>query len=240
MSAPDVLQSPWIVIPTYNERDNIAKLLSRLLSLPIPNLTVLVVDDNSPDGTADAVRSVQANHPNVHLENRAGKSGLGRAYIHGFRLALHHGASAVVQMDADFSHDPNDVPRLLQALEKADLVLGSRYSQGISVVNWPLRRLLISLAGNRYASLVTGMPFKDATGGFKAWRADTLRDIDFNRVQADGYGFQIVMTYRAWKQKHRIIEVPIIFTERREGKSKMSKHIIWEALWRVWKLRFGG
>lgn len=230
----------WIVIPTYNERQNIADMIPALFGLHIPDMHVLIVDDSSPDRTADVVREFQKNYPALHLEIRPKKSGLGRAYIHGFTYALNHGAKYVIQMDADFSHSPDDVPKLLKALDQYDLVLGSRYSQGISVINWPLRRLLLSLAANLYVRLITGMPFKDATGGFKAWRTATLQAIDLESVKADGYGFQIIMTHRAWKKKMRITEVPIIFTERREGQSKMSNAIILEALWLVWRLRFIG
>src|SRR3990167_5434691 len=201
-----------------------------LFELKIDNLAVLIVDDSSPDGTADIVRNLQQEFPRVQLLVRENKQGLGPAYIAGFTYALEHGADAIVQMDADFSHDPADVPRLFHALVDADLVIGSRYSHGISVINWALRRLLISVFGNVYASLVTGMPFKDVTGGLKAWRAQTLRAIDLNKVEANGYGFQIAMNYHTWKLKKKIIEIPIIFTERREGQSKMSNAIIREAL----------
>ena len=234
------MQNPWIVIPTYNEKDNIEQMIEALFGLDIPNLTVLIMDDNSPDGTAEIVRQLQSTHKGLELVVREKKAGLGRAYIHGFQHALEHGADALVQMDADFSHDPNDVPQLLTALEEHDVALGSRYANGISVVNWPLKRLLISMGGNFYASVVTGLPFKDATGGFKAWRADTLRAIDLATVDADGYGFQIITTFRAWKKRKRITEVPIVFTERREGSSKMSWHIVWEAIWLVWRLRLLG
>ena len=234
------MKSPYIVIPTYNEKGNIEHMVRALFELKIDNLAVLIVDDSSPDGTADIVRNLQQEFPRVQLLVRENKQGLGPAYIAGFTYALEHGADAIVQMDADFSHDPNDVPRLLHALQDADLVIGSRYSHGISVINWPLRRLLISVFGNVYTSVVTGMPFKDATGGFKAWRAQTLRDIDMPTVHADGYGFQIAMNHRAWKQNKRIKEIPIIFTERRDGQSKMSKAIVREALWLVWKLRLFG
>jgi len=234
------LVKPYIVIPTYNERLNIQLLIEQLFQLNIPNLSVLVVDDNSPDGTADVVRSLQPRFPSLQLLVRQEKHGLGPAYLHGFQQALTQGADSIVQMDADFSHDPADVPRLLKKLGEFDLVLGSRYSQGISVINWPLRRLLISIAGNIYTAIITGMPFKDATGGFKAWRATTLTALNLPTIKADGYGFQIVMTYRAWKRGLRITEVPIIFTERRDGQSKMSKAIIREALLLVWKLRFFG
>lgn len=231
------LSQPWVVIPTYNEKNNVAALVSALFSAGVPNLHILIVDDNSPDGTAAAVRALQAGNPRLYLVVREKKAGLGQAYIHGFRQALEQGATAVVQMDADFSHDPHDVPRLLAALSDADLVIGSRYSHGISIINWPLRRLLISIAGNSYARLITGLPFKDVTGGFKAWRAATLRAIDIASVKANGYSFQIITTFRTWKSGYTITELPITFTERREGQSKMNNSIIKEAIWVVWRLR---
>jgi dolichol-phosphate mannosyltransferase len=234
------MKSPWVVIPTYNEKGNVEQLIKALFSLSIENMKVLIVDDNSPDGTSSIVDQLSSTYPSLHLLVRKEKQGLGPAYIDGFSYALQHGADAIVQMDADFSHDPNDIPRLLHALQTVDLAIGSRYSHGISVINWPISRLLISVIGNIYVNTVTGMPFKDATGGFKAWRAETLRDIDMEHVHADGYGFQIAMNHRAWKRKKDIVEVPIIFTERREGKSKMSKAIIREALLLVWKLRLFG
>lgn len=234
------MKSPWVVIPTYNEKGNIERMIRALFALPTENISVLIVDDNSPDGTADIVRALQQQFPRLQLLVREKKQGLGPAYIAGFTYALEHGADAIIQMDADFSHDPHDVPRLLHALQDADLVIGSRYSHGISVINWPLRRLLISVFGNVYTSLITGMPYKDATGGFKAWRAETLRDIDMSSVYADGYGFQIAMNHRAWKQGKHIQEIPIIFTERRDGQSKMSRAIVREALLLVWKLRLFG
>ena len=235
------MNSPWIVVPTYNEQANVERLIASLFALKIPGSQVLIVDDNSPDGTAELVKKMQPQYPGLDLLIRQEKKGLGPAYVHGFQYALDHGADAVVQMDADFSHDPNDVPRLLTQLDRADLVLGSRYSHGISVINWPLRRLLVSLGGNIYTSLITGMPFKDATGGFKAWRASTLDALGLETIEADGYGFQIAMTHRAWKKGFKIVELPIVFTERRDGQSKMSKTIIKEALLLVWKLRlFGG
>lgn len=234
------MENPWVVIPTYNEKDNIERMIKALYATQIPNLTVLIMDDNSPDGTAGIVRDLQKDYSSLQLVVREKKAGLGRAYVHGFQYALEHGATAIVQMDADFSHDPNDVPKLVAKLDDNDLVIGSRYKGGISVVNWPLKRLILSMAGNMYASIVTGLPFKDATGGFKAWRATTLKAIDIATVAADGYGFQVITTFRTWKKKLRIVEVPIIFTERREGQSKMSKNIIWEAIWLMWRLRFSG
>lgn len=231
------MKSPWVVIPTYNEKANIERMIRTLFALHIDNLIVLIVDDNSPDGTASIVRILQQEFPNLQLSVREKKGGIGPAYIHGFTLALSKGADAIVQMDADFSHDPQDVPRLLHELQDADLVIGSRYSHGISVINWPLRRLLISVFGNVYARVITGMPYKDVTGGFKAWRVQALRSINLTSVHADGYGFQIVMNHRAWKKRLRMKEIPIIFTERREGQSKMTKAIVREALLLVWKLR---
>lgn len=231
------MKSPWVVIPTYNEKGNIDQMIHDLFTQNIPNLSVLIVDDNSPDGTQDVVRELQKKYPSLHLLGRENKQGLGAAYVAGFGFALDHGADAIVQMDADFSHDPKDVTRLLHGLQEADLIIGSRYSHGISVINWPLRRLLISVFGNVYASMVTGMPYKDVTGGFKAWRAETLKALTLSTVRADGYGFQVEMNYRTWKMGKNIKEVPIIFTERREGQSKMSKSIIWEAFFLVWKLR---
>lgn len=232
------MEQPWVVIPTYNEKDNIEQLIRVLFELSVPNFHVLIVDDSSPDGTGDIVERLKEVFPFLHHLRREGKEGLGRAYIAGFQYALDHGASSIIQMDADFSHDPKDIPKLLAALSGHDMVIGSRYCKGISVINWPLKRLLVSIGGNVYASLVTGMPFKDVTGGFKAWRASTLSAIDLSSIGADGYGFQIEMNYRAWKRGTRITEVPIIFTERREGHSKMSNQIVWEALWIVWRLRF--
>lgn len=234
------MEHPWIVIPTYNEKLNIERMIRALFALDIPGLSVLIVDDSSPDGTGDVVRRLTQEFLGLKLKVREKKSGLGRAYIDGFQTALSQGATAVVQMDADFSHDPSDVPRLLSALARCDVALGSRYSQGISVINWPLKRLLLSIGGNKYASLISGMPYKDLTGGFKAWRAEALRTIDLPTVSVDGYGFQIITTYRAWKKQFRFEEVPIIFTERREGQSKMSKSIVLEAIWLVWRLRLFG
>ena len=234
-----VNNSPWIVIPTYNEQENISRMIKRIFSLSMPNINLLIVDDSSPDGTHTTVTKFKELYPKLHLIIRQQKDGLGQAYQTGFAHALKQGASSIVQMDADFSHDPNDIPKLLTALEDHDLILGSRYCNGISVVNWPLKRLLISMAGNIYAGAITGLPYKDSTGGYRAWRKSALEKIDFSTINADGYGFQIATIYRAWRQKMSIKEVPIIFTERHIGQSKMTYSIIWEAIWLVWRLRLG-
>ncbi len=228
-----------VVVPTYNEAENIRDLLKAVLE-KAPKVEVLVVDDHSPDGTADIVREVQQTEPRVHLLERPGKQGLGTAYVAGFKYALAHGYDAVMEMDADFSHDPADIPRFLEALKEADVVLGSRYLNGVSVVNWPLRRLMLSYTANRYAALVTGVPLRDLTGGFKAIRREVLEAVGLDNLESDGYAFQIELTVRAWYLGFKIVEIPIVFWERRKGASKMSKRIIWEAAWRVWKFRIEG
>ncbi|MDP3997138.1 MAG: polyprenol monophosphomannose synthase [bacterium] len=234
------MNNPWVVIPTYNEKMNIEQMIKSLFALNVPNISVLIIDDNSPDRTADIVRRLQTNFPKLQLVVRPKKSGLGRAYIHGFQYAVAKGADSVVQMDADFSHNPHDVPRLLQHLESSDVVIGSRYVNGISIVNWPLRRLLLSIGGNAYAGFITGLPFKDSTGGFRAWRSSALQTIDLPTIRADGYGFQVITIFRSWRRHLRIKEIPIVFTERRAGKSKMSGKIVREAMAIVWKLRLTG
>lgn len=240
LGSPADALSLWVVIPTYNEKLNIVRLIKSIFSLPLPELNLLIVDDNSPDGTGQSVSQLQSKYPRLSLLSRPIKNGLGRAYVDGFTYAIRHGASIIVQLDADFSHNPADIPRLIKSLNDHDVIVGSRYSHGISVINWPLRRLLLSTSANIYASIVTGMPFKDCTGGFRAWRVDTLKVINFSDINVDGYGFQIIMLYRAWRHRRRIMEIPIIFTERREGQSKMSKSIIAEAMILVWKLRLFG
>ena len=226
-----------IVVPTYNERENIQPLLDQLLALPF-GLEVLVVDDNSPDGTGDLVASRVALDPRVHLLRRAGKMGLGSAYVAGFRYALEHGAEYVFEMDADFSHDPQAIGDFLEAAKDADLVLGSRYLHGVTVVHWPLRRLVLSMGANLYTRVVTGLPVRDATGGFKCFRRRALSALDLGRVNSDGYAFQIEMTYKVWRLGLRIKEIPITFVDRRAGVSKMDRRIVWEAAWLVWRLRF--
>lgn len=225
-----------VIVPTYNERDNIATLLDRLLALPF-GLHVLVVDDNSPDGTGDLVEERRTRESRVHLIRRPGKLGLGSAYRDGFRYALDRGAQVIFEMDADFSHDPDAIADFLRRLDGADIVLGSRYLEGVTVVNWPLSRLILSYAANLYTRLVTGLPVNDATGGFKCFRRRSLEAIQLDRVQSDGYAFQIEMSYKCWRKGFRIVEIPIVFTDRRAGVSKMSRRIVWEAVWMVWKLR---
>lgn len=227
-----------IVIPTYNERENMKKLIPILLSLPL-DLEVTVVDDNSPDGTADAVHTLAGEDGRVHVVSRPAKMGLGSAYVAGFKYSLQRDADLIFEMDADFSHDPAAIPEFVAAAVDADLVLGSRYLTGVTVVNWPLRRLILSYSANLYTRLVTGMPVHDATGGFKCFRRKVLESIDLDNVRSDGYSFQIELSYKCWKKGFRIVEIPITFTDRRVGVSKMSKKIIWEAVGMVWRLRWG-
>ena len=226
-----------IIVPTYNELDNIDPLLERLLALPFA-LDVLVVDDGSPDGTAERVKAWMARTPRVHLLQRPGKMGLGSAYRDGFRYALGHGAEYIFEMDADFSHDPDAIGEFLEAAKDADVVLGSRYLHGVTVVNWPLSRLILSYSANLYTRIITGLPVADATGGFKCFRRRALEGVALDRVKTEGYGFQIEMSFRCWRKGFRIKEIPIMFVDRRAGVSKMNKKIIFEAAWLVWKLRF--
>lgn len=226
-----------VVVPTYNEVENIARLIPAILAQDA-GLDVLVVDDASPDGTARAVRELAAFGERVHLLERAGKLGLGSAYIAGFRWGLAAGYPLVFEMDADFSHDPASLPTFLREIAAADVVLGSRYLHGITVVNWPLRRLILSVGANIYARLITGLPVKDCTGGFKCFRREVLAALPLDRIRSDGYSFQIEVTWHCWKRSYRIREIPIIFEDRRIGVSKMNKRIIWEAGWLVWKLFF--
>ncbi|MEO5616747.1 MAG: polyprenol monophosphomannose synthase [Candidatus Eisenbacteria bacterium] len=225
-----------IIIPTYNERENIGRLLERVMALPF-GLNVLVVDDGSPDGTAAIVKEWQSREPRVHLMQRAGKLGLGSAYRDGFRYALDRGFEYIFEMDADFSHDPDAIGGFLTAAEEADVVLGSRYLNGISVVNWPLQRLLLSYFANAYTRWVTGLPLRDATGGFKCFRRRALEGIRLDKVKSDGYGFQIEMSFRCWKKGFKIKEIPILFVDRLAGVSKMSRRIVYEAAFMVWRLR---
>lgn len=225
-----------VIVPTYNERENIGELLERLMALPY-GLEVLVVDDQSPDGTGELVAERAAQEPRIHLLRRAGKLGLGSAYREGFRYALDHGAEYIFEMDADFSHDPSAIGEFLENAQEVDLVLGSRYLHGVTVVNWPLERLILSFMANLYTRVITGLPVKDATGGFKCFRRRALEGIRLDRVRSDGYAFQIEMSFKCWKRGFTIREIPILFVDRRAGVSKMNKKIIWEAAGMVWRLR---
>jgi dolichol-phosphate mannosyltransferase len=226
-----------VVVPTYNERDNLPKLVDRLLALQ-DAVEILVVDDGSPDGTGEWVAATAARDSRIHLLARTAKNGLGRAYVSGFQWALEHGYDLIVQMDADFSHSPEDVPKILAGIREsgADLVIGSRYVDGIRVINWPLKRLVLSVGASYYVKWITGLPVWDPTGGFKCWRRRTLEAIDLSTVKSNGYGFQIEMNHRVWRRGLRVTEVPIIFADRVEGTSKMSKKIVIEALLMVWGL----
>lgn len=226
-----------IIIPTYNEMDNIKTLLHDLLEL-YPNANILVVDDNSPDGTADYVKQKGKQDKRIHLLQRESKMGLGTAYVAGFKYMLANGYDNAIQMDADYSHDPKDIGRFMKRLDEADLVIGSRYITGVNVVNWPMSRLLLSYFANMYSRIVTGLPVKDGTGGFKVFKRRVLVAIDLDRIKSNGYSFQIEMNFKAWKKGFRIIEEPIVFTDRVQGKSKMNKKIVYEAVFMVWKLRF--
>jgi dolichol-phosphate mannosyltransferase len=225
-----------VVIPTFNEADNISRLIPEVLRHD-SRLDVLVVDDGSPDGTAALVREMQQSTPRLHLLVRAGKMGLGTAYVEGFRYALRGGYTLVFEMDADFSHDPAEVPNFLRAAERADLVIGSRYLNGVRVLNWPMRRLLLSYFANLYTRLMIGLPIHDATGGFKCYRREVLAAINLDRIRSNGYAFQIEMSFKAWKKGFRLIEIPIVFLDRRSGDSKMSRAIMYEAFFMLWKLR---
>lgn len=227
-----------VIVPTYNERENIARLIEAVLSQD-PRLEILVVDDGSPDGTAEIVSGIMATTGRVHLHQRPRKMGLGTAYIAGFRWALERPFDVVFEMDADFSHDPNHLPMFLKEIEFADLVLGSRYRGGkVTIINWPITRLLLSYFANVYARSVTGLQLWDGTGGFKCFRRQVLEAIDLSKVVSNGYAFQIEMSFRAWKKGFRITEIPIVFVDRTEGQSKMSKSIVREAVWMVWRLRW--
>jgi dolichol-phosphate mannosyltransferase len=224
-----------LIIPTYNERDNIERIIAAVLPQSA-TLEVLVVDDASPDGTGEMVAKLGAANPRIHLLRRAGKLGLGTAYIAGFKWGLARDYECFLEMDADFSHDPNEIPNLLRAIEQNDLVLGSRYKDGIRVVNWPLPRLILSKGAAWYVRLITGLPVADPTGGFKCFRRAVLEAIELDSVKSNGYAFQVEMTYKAWMQGFRIKEIPITFTDRFAGQSKMSSGIVREALWIVWML----
>ena len=225
-----------IISPTYNERKNIQSLVEQVFSLN-SDYHLLIIDDNSPDGTAIKIEELQKFFPNLHLEKRPGKAGLGTAYLFGFQWALDNDFDAIVQIDADLSHNPEDIPKLVSYLKENDLVIGSRYVEGVSVVNWPIRRLILSYGANMYSRLITGMPINDGTGGFKAWNSTLMEKIDLSNVRSQGYSFQIEMNFRAWRLGATIKEEPIIFVDRTIGESKMSSTIMYEAIWMVWRLR---
>jgi dolichol-phosphate mannosyltransferase len=237
------VRSTWLILPTYNEADNLEQMVQAVL----PRLAegggeprILIVDDASPDGTGAIADRLAAENPEVSVLHRSRKDGLGRAYLAGFQAALDGGADLILQMDCDFSHDPADVPRLIAASGSADVALGSRYVPGGGVENWALRRRIQSRGGCAYARLILGVPVRDLTGGFKCWRRGALEALDFDGVDAHGYGFQIEMTYRAIKAGLTVTEVPIVFRERREGQSKMTAWITLEAVWKVPALRLRG
>jgi dolichol-phosphate mannosyltransferase len=234
-----------IIIPTYNEQENIVRLVHDIFMqqprCPNIELSLLIVDDNSPDGTSQIVRDIQAREDpefkRIHLLTRPAKMGLGTAYVTGFKYGVREGFDYILEMDADFSHDPNEIPNFLSEIENYDLVLGSRYIPGAHVTNWPRRRLLLSYNANVYARIITGIPVRDATGGFKCFRRKVLETIDLNDIRSNGYAFQIEMNFRAWRKGFRIKEIPITFADRLAGASKMSKAIVREAVSMVWKLK---
>jgi dolichol-phosphate mannosyltransferase len=226
-----------VIIPTYNERENISRIVPMVLEQDA-RLDVLVIDDGSPDGTGALADEIAATSSRVHVLHRSGKLGLGTAYLAGFNWAIERGYDWVFQSDADFSHDPAHLPAFIEGLHDYDVVLGSRYLQGrVTVVNWPMARLLLSYFANVYARVITGLPVADATGGYKGFRRQVLETVDLGRVESEGYAFQIEMSFRAWKKGFKLAEIPIVFVDRTLGESKMSKKIIREAVWKVWKLR---
>jgi len=225
-----------IISPTYNESKNITSLVKHVFAQN-ENYHLLIVDDNSPDGTGDYVENLQQEYKNLHLAKRPGKAGLGTAYKYGFKWALERDYDMIVQMDADGSHDTKEIPNMIKCLEEVDVIIGSRYIHGVSVVNWPIRRLILSYGANVYSRIITGLPVNDATGGFKAWKREVLASIDIDSVRSQGYSFQIEMNFRAWQKGFSIGEHPIIFIDRTVGESKMSKAIMIEAILMVWRLR---
>lgn len=226
-----------VVIPTYNEASNVASLIKKILGFNL-NLGILIVDDNSPDGTGRIVDDLAKEYPQVSVIHRPEKQGLGRAYIDGFNWAIEQKPDYIIEMDADFSHNPDKIPELLKQIQNYDLVIGSRYVNSmVSVINWPIKRLIISLLANNYTRLITGLKIHDCTGGFKCFRREVLEKINLSKITSDGYAFQIEMNFRVQELGYRIGEIPIIFVDRHSGTSKMSRKIMWEALILVWKLR---
>jgi len=230
-------QRALIIFPTYNERENIEKIVHAVLPLD-PRINVLIVDDNSPDGTGDIADRLSKEEDKVFVLHREQKQGLGKAYIAGFKWAIENKFDFIFEMDADFSHGPEYIREFLKEIQNHDLVIGSRYITGVNVINWPISRLLLSYYANVYTRIVTGLPLRDATGGFKCFRREVLEAINLDDVKSSGYSFQIEMSMRAWKKGFRIKEIPIVFIDRVAGASKMSKKIMREAIWMVWSLRF--
>ena len=226
-----------IIIPTYNEAENITRILPAVLAKG-PHIEVLVIDDGSPDGTAQLVKSMMNGEQRLHLIERSKKMGLGTAYVTGFKFAIQNLYDFVFEMDSDFSHSPNEIPNFLKKIEECDLVIGSRYTNGVRVLNWPIQRLFLSYFANVYTRFVTGLPLHDATGGFKCYRRKVLEAIDLEKIKSNGYAFQIEMSYKAWKKGFRLAEIPIVFLDRTSGISKMSRSIVREALVMLLTLRF--
>jgi dolichol-phosphate mannosyltransferase len=231
------MNTTLVIVPTYNEKENLPVMVERLSKLPVP-VDMLVVDGNSPDGTGKLADQLAARNPFVNVLHQTEKNGLGRAYCASFAWALQRGYELIMEMDCDFSHDPADIPRFIEAAQNADLVLGSRYCNGIRVMNWPMERLLLSTGAALYVRWITGMPFADPTGGYKCFRRRALASINLDAVRSNGYSFQIELTHMLWRQGMKVVEIPIIFTERSHGMSKMSGKIKWEALAMVWRLWF--
>ncbi len=226
-----------VVVPTFNEADNIGRIVPRILDQD-PRIDVLVVDDASPDGTGRLADEIAEEQPRVHVLHRKGKQGLGRAYLDGFAWGLERDYELFFEMDADFSHPPESLPEFLEEAQRSDVVIGSRYVDGrVTVINWPMSRLMISIFGSWYARTITRMPVRDCTGGFNCWRRAVLESLRLDRIESNGYAFQIELKFRAWRQGFRLAEIPIVFAERESGESKMSKKIVREAIWRVWRLK---
>ncbi len=231
------MKKSLVIIPTYNEMDNIRRLIPDLMG-QYETLHILIVDDNSPDGTGEYVKQLSESNERIKILQRPAKMGLGTAYVAGFKFAIENKYDYIFEMDADYSHDPKEIKNFLTAIEKSDLVIGSRYKTGVNVINWPMRRLLLSYFANIYTRVITGMPIHDATGGFKCFRREVLEAIDLSNIHSNGYAFQIEMNFKAYKKGFRVSEIPIIFVDRFQGTSKMSKKIVYEAVFMVWKLRF--
>jgi dolichol-phosphate mannosyltransferase len=231
------MKKSLVVIPTYNESENVAAVLTKVLGLNLEGLDILIVDDNSPDGTADIVKDLMKQNNRIFIIERSGKLGLGTAYIEGFRYALQHGYDFIFEMDADLSHNPNEIPNMLEEIKEADLIIGSRYITGVNVINWPLSRLFLSVMASKYTRIITGMPIHDCTGGFKCFRREVLETVPLDAIHSNGYSFQIEMNFRTWKRNFRIKEIPIIFYDRTVGKSKMTRKIMVEAAFVVWRLK---